>query len=191
LVTLLPEPEAIGLLALMLLHEARRPARLSSEGELIRLEEQDRTLWDQASLAEGIALVKRAWEAGPPGPYTLQAALAATHASAPTVAATNWDQVIHLYDLLGQVAPSPLVQINRAAAIAMRDGPQAGLDLMEQIMANGDLADYPLAHAARADLYRRLGRTVEARAIYLQALALPQPDPARRFIALQLASLPE
>ncbi len=142
-------------------------------------------------MAEGIELVKHAWEAGPPGPYTLQAALAATHATARTVAETNWDQIIHLYDLLAQVAPSPLVQINRAAAIAMRDGPQAGLDLMEQILANGDLANYPLAHAARADLYRRLGRIAEARAAYQQALTFPQPDPARRFLARQLAALPE
>ncbi len=191
LARLLPEPEAVGLLALMLLHEARRPARLTPEGELVRLEDQDRKLWEREMLAEGITLVKQAWMPGRPGPYTLQAALAATHASAPTVEETNWDQVIYLYDLLERAAPSPLVQINRAAAVAMRDGPQAGLELMEAILANGALAEYPLAHAARADLFRRLGRTAEARAAYLQALALPQPEPARRFLARQLAELPD
>lgn len=191
LVRLLPEPEAVGLLALMLLHEARRPARLTPEGELVRLEDQDRKLWDREALHEGLVLARQAWMAGRPGPYTLQAALAATHASAPTVAETNWDQVIYLYDLLDKAAPSPLVKINRAAAVAMRDGPQAGLELMEAILAGGALADYPLAHAARADLLRRLGRYEEARAAYLKALALPQPEPARRFLTRQLNELPD
>lgn len=189
LVTLLPEPEAIGLLALMLLHESRRLARLAPDGEMVRLEEQDRTLWDRGYLAEGLGLVRQALDAGPAGAYVLQAALAAVHASALSYAATNWDQIVQLYDLLLQAAPSPLVQINRAAAIAMRDGPQAGLDLMERILANGELANYPLAHAARADLYKRLGRTADAQAAYHLALSFPQPEPARRFLLRQLAHL--
>lgn len=189
LVELLPEPEAVGLLALMLLHESRRSARTSPEGDLILLEDQDRSLWNREQIAEGTALVERALSAGQFGPYTLQAAIAAVHAAAPTVAATDWAQIVGLYDLLVQVGPSPVVEINRAVAIAMRDGPAAGLELMDAILARGDLTAYHLAHAARAELCRQLGRTAEARAAYQQALALAQQEPERRFLEGRLAKL--
>ena len=189
LVELLPEPEMLGLLALMLLHESRRAARTSPAGDLIVLEEQDRTLWNRAQIVEGIALVEQALAAPQFGLYTVQAALAAVHAAAPTVAATDWAQIVDLYDMLARAAPSPVIELNRAVAIAMRDGPAIGLALIDTILARGDLADYYLAHAARADLCRRLGRTGEARAAYQRALGLTQQAPERRFLEQRLRDL--
>lgn len=189
LVALLPEAEALGLLALMLLHESRRAARISPEGDLVRLEDQDRSLWSQAQIAEGAELAGRALAAPQFGPYTVQAAIAALHVGAPSVAATDWGEIVALYDLLLGAAPSPVIELNRAVAVAMRDGPAAGLALVDAILARGALADYHLAHAARADLCRRLGRTAEARAAYEKALALAQQEPERRFLARQLAEL--
>ncbi len=190
LVELLPEPEAVGLLALMLLHEARRMARTSPEGDLVVLEEQDRTLWDRALIAEGTALAERAWLArAEKGSYTLQAALAAVHAAAPNMEATDWPQIVGLYDLLLQAVPSPVVELNRAVAVAMRDGPQVGLPLIDAILARGDLANYYLAHAARADLLRRLGRAHEAAASYRRALALTQQEAEQRYLARRLLEL--
>jgi RNA polymerase sigma-70 factor (ECF subfamily) len=180
LIELLPEPEAMGLLALMLLQESRRAARTSANGDLILLDEQDRTLWKRDQIAEGEALVERALSSRRFGPYTLQAAIAAVHADAPSAAATDWAQIAGLYDVLARVEPSPIVELNRAVAVAMRDGPAAGLALMDAILAGGDLADYHLAHSARADLCRRLGRTAEARAAYQRALALTRQEPERR-----------
>jgi RNA polymerase sigma-70 factor (ECF subfamily) len=191
LVELLPEPEAIGLLALMLLHEARRATRTSPEGDLVLLEDQDRSFWSQEQIAEGAALVQRALSSDWFGPYTVQAAIAAEHAAAPTFAATDWAQVVSLYDMLLKATVSPIVAINRAVAVAMRDGPDAGLVLIDAILARGDLANYHLAHAARADLCRRLGRTAEARSAYQRAIALTQQEPERRFLEGQLASLPD
>lgn len=190
LVELLPEAEALGLLALMLLHDSRRAARTSPEGDLILLEEQDRSLWNRDQIVEGIALVNRAVSAPQVGPYALQAAISAVHAAAPTMAATNWPQIVTFYDLLLRITPSPIVELNRAAAVAMRDGPEAGLAQIDPILERGDLADYSLAHAARADLYRRLGRAAEARAAYQLALALTQQEPQRRLIERRLANLP-
>ena len=189
LVELLPEPEALGLLALMLLHESRRAARTSPEGDLILLEDQDRSLWNREQIADGTALMERALSSRQFGPYILQAAIAALHAAAPNVSTTDWAQIVGLYDQLAQVAPSPVVEINRAVAVAMRDGPAAGLALMDTILARGDLSGYHLAHSARADLCRRLGRTAEARASYLQALALAQQEPERRFLERRIADL--
>jgi RNA polymerase sigma-70 factor, ECF subfamily len=189
LVELLPDPEAIGLLALMLLHDARRAARTSPSGELVLLDEQDRSLWDRAQIADGIGLVERALATRRLGPYSLQAAIAAVHAEAPTAAETDWGQIVTLYDVLLRADPSPVVELNRAAAVAMRDGPQAGLALVDAILERGDLADYHLAHSARADLYRRLGRAAEARAAYRTALELTQQDPERRFIERRLRDL--
>jgi RNA polymerase sigma-70 factor (ECF subfamily) len=189
LVELLPEPEVQGLLALMLLHESRRAARTSPEGDLILLEDQDRSLWNKEEIVEGTALVEQALSTGKVGPYTLQAAIAAVHTAAPTVAATDWVQIVGLYDMLAQVTPSPVVEINRAAAVAMRDGPAAGLALVDAILARGDLADYHLVHSARADLCQRLGKTEEARASYQQALALAKQEPERRFLERQIANL--
>ncbi|HYU35543.1 MAG TPA: RNA polymerase sigma factor [Thermoanaerobaculia bacterium] len=189
LIELLPEPEVAGLLALMLLHESRRPARTSSSGELILLEDQDRSLWNREQIAEGRALVARALAARQLGPYAIQAAIAAVHATAPDAAATDWAQIVGFYDLLEQAHPSPVVELNRAVAVAMRDGPQAGLALIDDILARGDLADYHLAHAARADLNRRLGRTAEARAAYERALGLTRQEPERRFLERRLAGL--
>jgi RNA polymerase sigma-70 factor, ECF subfamily len=189
LVALLPEPEVIGLLALMLLHESRRKARTSPTGDLVLLEDQDRALWNRGQIAEGVALVERALSSRAFGPYTLQAAIAAIHAQAPDVAATDWSQVVDLYDLLVQAVPSPVVELNRAVAVAMRDGPAAGLALIDAILARGDLADYHLAHAARADMCRRLGRTAEARAAYERALGLAQQEPERRFLERRLGEL--
>ncbi len=195
LVELLPEPEAIGLLALMLLNESRRTARISPDGDLILLEDQDRALWDQAQIAEGIALVRGAMSARammslrPIGPYTLQAAIAAVHAAAPSLAATNWDEIVGLHDLLAQVAPSPIVELNRAVAVAMRDGPAAGLALIDAILARGDLQNYYLAYAARAELCRRLGWTADAVSAYRQALDLTQQEPERRFLERRLKAL--
>jgi RNA polymerase sigma-70 factor (ECF subfamily) len=189
LVELLPEPEAMGLLALMLLHESRRAARASAGGEVVLLDDQDRSLWDQAQIAEGTALVERAMLSRRIGPYTLQAAIAAVHAEAATAAATDWRQIAGLYDVLLRAEPSPVVELNRAAAIAMRDGPAAGLALVDAILARGDLADYPLAHSARADLCRRLGRRDAARASYERALSLTRQEPQRRFLERRLAEV--
>lgn len=191
LIELLPEPEAMGLLALMLLQESRRAARTSANGDLILLDEQDRTLWKRDQIAEGEALVERALSSRRFGPYTLQAAIAAVHADAPSAAATDWAQIAGLYDVLARVEPSPIVELNRAVAVAMRDGPAAGLALMDAILAGGDLADYHLAHSARADLCRRLGRTAEARAAYQRALALTRQEPERRFLERRLGELPD
>jgi RNA polymerase sigma-70 factor (ECF subfamily) len=189
LVELLPEPEALGLLALMLLHESRRGARTSPSGELILLAEQDRSLWDRTRITEGRALVARALASRRIGPYTLQAAIAEVHAEAPVAAATDWAQIVGLYDVLMRADPSPVVELNRAAAVAMRDGPAAGLALIDAILERGELADYPLAHSARADLCRRLGKTGDARASYERALALTRQEPQRRFLERRLAEL--
>lgn len=187
---LLPEPEVRGLLALMLLQESRRAARLSAAGELILLEDQERTLWDREQIAEGVALVEQALGSGRIGPYALQAAIAAVHAEAADVAATDWAQIIGLYDVLLRLAPSPVVELNRAVAVAMRDGALAGLELIDAILARGELTHYHLAHAARAELCRRLARTAEARAAYERALALVRQDTERRFLQRQLEALP-
>jgi RNA polymerase sigma-70 factor (ECF subfamily) len=189
LVELLPEPEAVGLLALMLLQESRRAARSSPSGELVLLDQQDRSLWNRAQIAEGLALVERALSSRRFGPYSLQAAIAAVHAQAPTAAATDWAQIVGLYDALAQADPSPVIELNRAAAVAMRDGPAAGLALVDAILARGDLGDYHLAHSAHADLCRRLGRTAEARASYERALALSRQEPERRFLERRLEEL--
>ena len=189
LIELLPEPEALGLLALMLLQESRRAARSSPAGELVLLGDQDRSLWNRDQIAEGSALVERALRSRRFGPYTLQAAIAAVHANAPNAAATDWAQIVGLYDVLARADPSPVVELNRAVAVAMRDGPLAGLDLIDTILARGDLADYHLAHSARADLCRRLGRTTEARTSYERALGLTQQEPERRFLERRLAEL--
>jgi RNA polymerase sigma-70 factor (ECF subfamily) len=189
LIELLPEPEAVGLLALMLLQESRRAARASPTGELVLLPDQDRSLWNRDQIAEGLVLVEQALSSRRFGPYTLQAAIAAVHAEAPSAVATDWAQIVGLYDVLARVEPSPVVELNRAVAIAMRDGPAAGLALLDTILASGDLEDYHLAHAARADLYRRLGRTAEARASYERALALARQAPERRFLERRLDEL--
>jgi RNA polymerase sigma-70 factor, ECF subfamily len=189
LVELLPEPEAMGLLALMLIHESRRAARTTSTGELILMEDQDRSLWDRALIDEGVALVERALESRRFGPYSLQAAISAVHAEAPTPADTDWPQIVALYDILAEADSSPVIELNRAVAVAMRDGPGAGLRLIEAILDRGDLEDYHLAHAARADLYRRLGQSEEARASYTRALALTQQMPERRFLEQRMAEL--
>jgi RNA polymerase sigma-70 factor (ECF subfamily) len=186
---LLREPEVEGLLALMLLHESRRATRTSPTGELVLLDEQDRSRWNRAQIAEGTALIQRALTSRRFGPYTLQAAIAAVHAEAPTAAATDWAQIVGLYDVLVRADPSPVVELNRAAAVAMRDGPPAGLALIDAILARGDLDDYALAHSARADLCRRLGRKAEARASYERALALTRQEPQRRFLARRLGEL--
>jgi len=191
LVELLPEPEALGLLALMLLHESRRAARSSPAGELILLDEQDRSLWDRAQIAEGAALVERALASRRIGPYTLQAAIAGVHAAAPAAAATDWAQIVGLYDVLVRADPSPVIELNRAAAVAMRDGPAAGLALIDTILERGDLAGYPLAHSARAELCRRLGKTADARASYERALGLTRQEPQRHFLERRLAELRE
>ena len=189
LVELLPEPEAMGLLALMLLHESRRPARTSPTGELILLDDQDRSLWSREQITQGTALVERALASRRIGPYTLQAAIAAVHAEAPAAAATDWGQIVGLYDVLVRAEPSPVVELNRAVAVAMRDGPAAGLALIDVILARGDLTDYPLAHSARAELCRRLGKTGDARASYERALGLTRQEPQRRFLERRLAEL--
>jgi RNA polymerase sigma-70 factor, ECF subfamily len=189
LVELLPEPEAIGLLGLMLLHEARRTARTSAGGELILLEEQDRSLWDRAQIGEGIALVERALTSRRFGPYTLQAAIAAVHAEATTAAVTDWRQIVGLYDVLLRIEPSPVIELNRAAAVAMHEGPEAGIAIIDAILARGELEDYHLAHAARADLCRRLGRTADAIGAYERAAKLATQEPERRFLARRLREL--
>ncbi len=189
LVELIPEPEALGLLALMLIHESRRIARSTPSGDLVLLDEQDRSQWQRALIAEGTALVERALVAGPAGPYALQAAIAAVHAEAPTAAETDWVQIVGLYDLLLQREPSPVVELNRAVAVAMRDGAAAGLAAIDAILVRGELADYHLAHAARADLCRRLGRNAEARVSYQRALTLTMQAPERRFLERRLTEL--
>lgn len=189
LVELLPEPEAAGLLALMLLHESRRLARTSPEGDLILLEEQDRSLWNRGQIEEGRMWVQQAWRSGKIGPYTLQAAIAAVYATAPTFAATDWNQIVGLYDMLLQIAPSPVIEINRAVAVAMRDGLAAGLSLVDAILLRGDLANYHHAYAARGELCHRLGKTTEARTAYQQALALAEQESERRYLEKQLAAL--
>jgi RNA polymerase sigma-70 factor (ECF subfamily) len=187
---LLPEPEVAGLLALMLLHESRREARTSPAGDLILLEDQDRSRWNQAQIGEGKALVEQALSSRRFGPYSLQAAISAVHAEAPTAAATDWAQIVGLYDVLARSELSPVVELNRAVAVAMRDGPAAGLALIDAILARGDLADYYLAHSARAELCRRLGRLQEARTAYERALSLTQLEPERRFLDRRLSELP-
>ena len=190
LVELLPEPEAQGLLALMLLQESRRAARTSSDGELILLDDQDRTLWNQELIREGITLVERSLSSQRYGPYTLQAAIAAVHVEAPTSSATDWKEIVGLYDLLLRVQPSPIVELNRAVAVAMRDDASAGLALIDAILERGDLTEYHLAHSARADLCRRLGRTEEARESYLRALSLSRQETEQRFLRRRLEELP-
>ena len=184
-----PEPEVIGLLALMLLQESRRAARTSPTGELILLEHQDRSLWNREQIAEGIALLEQALKSRRFGPYTLQAAIAAVHAEAASVAATDWQQIVALYDQLARMQPSPVVHLNRAVAVAMRDGPEAGLAQIEAVLEQGELANYYLAHSARADMYRRLGRTAEARSAYEKALALTQQEPERQFLQERIRQL--
>jgi len=189
LVELLPEPEAIGLLGLMLLHDARRATRTTTGGVLIPLEEQDRSQWNQEQIEEGVALVHRAFQTRRAGPYALQAAIAAVHAEARSSAATDWSEIVGLYDVLLRMDPSPVVELNRAAAVAMRDGPEHGLALIDAILARGDLEEYHLAHAARADLFRRLGRTSEATAAYKRALELAVEEPERRLLERRLQEL--
>jgi len=189
LMELLPEPEVMGLLALMLLQESRRGARVSPTGDLILLNDQDRSRWNHDLIAEGKALVERAWSSRRFGAYTVQAAIAAVHAEASDAAATDWARIVGLYDVLLRAEPSPVVELNRAVAVAMRDGPEAGLALIDAILARGELADYHLAHAARADLCRRLERTAEARAAYTRALDLTQQEPERRFLERRLGEL--
>ncbi len=189
LAQLLPEPEAIGLLALMLLHESRRAARTSPAGDVILLEDQDRALWNRDQIAEGLALIERALSSRHYGLYMLQAAIAAVHAKAPQAAATDWAQIVALYDLLIQANPSPIVELNRAVAVAMRDGPLAGLDQIDALLARGDLTDYHLAHSARAELSRRLGRTSDACVSYERALSLTSQAPEQRFYKKRLSEL--
>ena len=189
LVELRPEPEVIGLLSLMLLQESRRAARTSPSGELILLENQDRSLWNREQIAEGVALLERALKSHRFGPYTLQAAIAAVHAEAESVAATDWRQIVALYGRLLRIQPSPVVELNRAVAIAMRDGPEAGLTHIDAVLEDGELANYYLAHSARADMFRRLGRTAEARSSYEKALALTQQEPERQFLQERIRGL--
>jgi RNA polymerase sigma-70 factor (ECF subfamily) len=189
LVELLPEPEAIGLLALMLLQESRRAARTSADGELILLDDQDRSLWDRRQIAEGIELVERALASRRFGPYTIQAAIAGVHAEALEAGSTDWAAIVGLYDALARADSSPVIELNRAVAVAMRDGPAAGLALIDAILGRGDLGDYRLAHAARAELCRRLGKASDARASYERALALTRQEPERRFLERRLAEL--
>jgi RNA polymerase sigma-70 factor, ECF subfamily len=186
---LLPEPEVDGLLALMLLHESRRTARASGDGEMILLDQQDRSQWNRAMITEGSALVQRALQSRRFGPYTLQAAIAAVHAEAPSAEATDWRQIVGLYDVLLRADDSPVIALNRAAALAMRDGPAAGLAEIDALFARGELRDYHLAHAARADLCRRLRRVEDARESYSTALALAKQDPERRFLQRRLDEL--
>ena len=186
---LLAEPEAIGLLALMLLHESRRAARASATGELILLNDQDRSLWNRELIGEGSTLVRQVLASRRVGPYALQAAIAAVHAEAVDAEATDWNEIVGLYDVLLRTDPSPVIELNRAVAVAMRDGPAAGLALVDAILARGDLADYHLAHAARADLCRRMGDLAQAGAAYRRALALARQEPERRFLERRLAEL--
>jgi RNA polymerase sigma-70 factor (ECF subfamily) len=189
LVELLPAPEAVGLLALMLLHESRRGARTSSSGELIRLEDQDRSTWNREQIAEGSRLVRTALESRRFGPYTLQAAIAAVHAEAPTWAATDWSEIVGLYDALRRLDSSPVIELNRAVALAMRDGPEVGLAGIDEILRRGDLKDYRLVYSARGEFCRQLGRSAEARAAYQKALALTRQEPERRFLERRIAEI--
>ena len=189
LTELQPEPEVIGLLSLMLLQESRHAARTSPAGELILLENQDRSLWKREQIAEGVALLERALNSRCFGSYTLQAAIAAVHAEAESIAATDWRQIVALYNQLARIQPSPVVELNRAVAIAMRDGPEAGLTHIDAVLEHGELANYYLAHSARADMYRRLGRTTEARSAYERALALTQQEPERQFLQERIRQL--
>ena len=189
LVELLPEPEAEALLALMLLHDSRRAARMTGDGELVLLDDQDRTLWNRTQILEGCRLVEKALKVGPVGPYQLQAAIAAVHGEALTVGETDWPQIVGLYDLLMMIEPTPVVKLNRAVAVAMRDGAAKGLEIIECIVKRGDLSDYHLVHAARADLLRRLGRTDDAIEAYERALTLNTQEPERRFLSRRIAEL--
>jgi len=189
LLHLLPEPEVMGLLALMLLHESRRPARTATNGDLVLLEQQDRSLWNREHIREGVGLIERALASRRFGPYTLQAAIAAVHAEAPNTAKTDWARIVALYDLHLQTDPSPIVELNRAVAVAMRDGPAKGLELVDALLARGELENYHLAHAARADFCRRLGQTSDARVSYERALALTKQEPERRFLEKRLNEL--
>jgi len=189
LVGLLPEPEALGLLGLMLIHESRREARMSASGDLILLEDQDRSLWNREFIAEGTALVERALRSRRFGPYTIQGAIAAVHANARDAAATDWNEIVGLYDALVRMTPSPVIELNRAVAVALRDGPAAGLAIVDAILDRGDLRDYRLAHAVRADFCRRLGRTSDARDAYERARALTRQEPERRFLERRIAEL--
>ena len=189
LVDLLPEPEAIGLLALMLLHESRRTARTSPAGEIVLLEDQDRSLWDRGLIAEGTSLVERALGTGRAGQYTIQAAISSVHANAATAADTDWTEIVGLYDVLQGTNPSPIIELNRAVAVAMRDGPAAGLALVDGLLNRGELTEYRLAHAARAELCRRLGRASDARASLERALELTRQEPERRLLERRLAEL--
>jgi RNA polymerase sigma-70 factor (ECF subfamily) len=190
LVELQPEPEAVGLLALMLLHESRRAARTSPAGELVLLDDQDRTLWNRDLIREGSGLVERALQSQRFGAYTIQAAISAVHGDAASAQATDWNEIVGFYDLLMRADPSPVIELNRAVAVAMRDSPAAGLAIIDGILARGDLDDYHLAHAARADLCRRLGKTAEARTSYERAITLTRQEPERRFLERRLAALP-
>jgi RNA polymerase sigma-70 factor (ECF subfamily) len=189
LVECLAEPEAEGLLALMLLNESRRAARASATGEVVLLEDQDRSLWDRGRIAEGVALVEHALASRRVGPFTLQAAIAAVHSESPAAERTDWAQIAGLYDVLARIEPSPVVELNRAVAVAMRDGPEEGLALVDVLLARGELDDYALAHSARAELCRRLGRRSEARSSYARALELARQEPERRFLERRLAEL--
>jgi len=189
LADLLPEPEAVGLLALMLLHDSRRAARTSADGDVILLDDQDRSLWNRQQIEEGARLVRQALATRRFGAYTIQAAIAGVHAGARDAAATDWSEIAGLYDVLQRLTPSPVVELNRAVAIAMRDGPEAGLALVDAILARGDLGDYRLAHAARAELCRRLGRAGEARTSFERALALTKQEPERRLLERRIAAL--
>jgi RNA polymerase sigma-70 factor (ECF subfamily) len=189
LVELLPQPEALGLLALMLLQDSRRAARTSPDGDIVLLEDQDRSLWNREQIGEGVTLVRRALASRVAGPYVIQAAIAAVHAEARSSAETDWHEIVGLYDVLLRLDPSPVIELNRAVAVAMGDGPEAGLRLIDVILARGDLRDYRLAHAARADLCRRLGRTAEARSAYERALELTHQVPERRFLERRLGAL--
>jgi RNA polymerase sigma-70 factor (ECF subfamily) len=189
LVELLPEPEALGLLALMLLHESRRAARTTETGEVVLLDDQDRSKWDRAQIAEGARLVERALASRRIGPYAIQAAIAAVHAEAPAASDTDWREIVGLYDVLGRIEASPVVELNRAVAVAMRDGPAAGLALVDDILGRGDLVEYRLAHAARAELCRRLGKMDDALASYQRALELTRQEPERRFIERRIAEV--
>jgi RNA polymerase sigma-70 factor (ECF subfamily) len=186
---LLPEPEARGLLALMLLQESRRAARSTADGELVLLHEQERSLWDRKQIAEGVTLVEAALASRRAGPYTIQAAIAAVHAEAATAEATDWGEIVGLYDVLLRLNPSPVIELNRAVAVAMRDGPEQGLALIDAILDRGDLKDYRLAHAARADMCRRLGRGAEAKRSYERALKLTRQEPERRFLQRRIAEV--
>jgi RNA polymerase sigma-70 factor, ECF subfamily len=190
LLALLPESEVQGLLALMLLHESRRETRATADGDLILLDEQDRSRWNRELIDEGAALVRAAFSGAEIGPYAVQAAIAAVHAEAPSSADTDWNEIVGLYDLLMRASPSPIVALNRSVAVAMRDGPEAGLNELDRLLADGELDKYQLAHAARADFCRRLGRHQEARKSYERAIKLTQQGPARRFLEKRLAALP-